>query len=380
MARAQGSSVELAYLTEVTPGVTPAGTPNAIRKNTDSFGGTNGNIESGEIRSDGESASDIQGNKNVGGDLVTELSADSHDELIKSVMYNDWTTTDTGATTLAAVATGNKFTRVAGSFITDGFVVGQWVLSSGFATNAVNNGWFKVIAVAALELDVVGATLIDESGDADEQIISKYMKGGGIATATYLSIFKRWIDIDKEIIFAGCLVGSMALTVAPEQAMDLTFTINGRSEAEPTAVGTAAVDVSTADPMTSFSGVILIDDVLNSNLTAFDFTLTNNLEDGFVIGNREKVDQFKGRRQSTGNVSFYFEDTVEYEASNAHTAKDLAFSSSEGTDYYGFTFPRSYWDLPTPPTDSEGAIIMSGPFRSKLDPVTSASIIISRSV
>jgi len=377
MSRAQGSSVELAYLVEVTPGVTPAGTPQAIRKNTDSFGGTNGNIESGEIRSDGESASDIQGNKNVGGDLVTELSAASHDEFLKSVMFDDWTETTTGASTLDAVASGNTFTRGSGSFVTDGFIVGQWVLSSGFTT-AANNGWFKVTAVVALTLTVVGSALVDESGGGDEVIAAKYMKGG--STGNYLSIFKRWTDIDQEIIFAGCLVNSMALSIAPEKAMDLTFTVNGRTEGVPTAVGTAAADVSTADPMTSFSGVILLDDVINTNMTSFDFTLTNNLSDGFVIGNREKVDQFKGRRQSTGNVGFFFEDLAEYTDSNNHTAKNLAFSSNEGSAYYGFTFPRSYYDLPTPPTDSEGALTMSGPFRAEYDATTGASIIISSSL
>lgn len=377
MSRAQGSSVEIAYLVEVTPGTTPAGTPLAIRKNTDSIGGTNGNIESGEIRSDGESASDIQGNKNVGGNIVTELSADSHDAFLNSVMYDDWTTTDTGAMSLDADSTLNNFERATGSFVSDGFVIGQWVLAAGF-TNAANNGWFKVTAVTALLLTVSGGTLVTETGSGDEQLSAKYMKGG--STPHALSIFKRWTDIDKEIIFAGCVADSMSLNIAPEKALDLTFVMNGQSEGAPTTVGTAATDVSTADPMTSFSGSLLIDDVENNNLTAFNFTLANNVSDGYVVGSRAKVDQFKGRRKTTGNVSFYFEDLTEYTASNNHTAKDLAISMNEGSDYYGFTFPRSYYDLPTPPTDGEGALTMSGPFRAKLDSVTGASIIISRSL
>lgn len=377
MSRAQGSSVELAYLVETTAGTTPAGTPNAIRKNSDSLSGTNGVVESGEIRSDGESASDIQGNKNIGGDIVSELSAGSHDVFLESAMFDSWTSTDTGLATLDASGTTNSYSRTVGSFVTDGFVVGQWVLVAGF-TNAANNGWFKVTAVSALTLNVSNGTLVTESGGGNEQISAKYMKGG--STGKYLSIFKRWLDINSEVIFAGCLVDSMAISMAPEKALDITFTVNGQNESDPTVVGTAAVDVSTADPMTSFSGSVLIDNVENSNLTSFDFTLTNNISDGFVVGNRFKVDQFKGRRQSSGNVAFYFEDLQEYADSNAHTAKDLGFSVSEGTDFYGFTFPRSYWDLPTPPTDGEGALSMSGPFRAKYDATAGASIIISRSL
>jgi hypothetical protein len=57
----------------------------------------------------------------------------------------------TGSTSLSAVAGG--YARAAGSFITDGFVVGGWVTASGFATPA-NNGVSQITSVTATTLTV----------------------------------------------------------------------------------------------------------------------------------------------------------------------------------------------------------------------------------
>lgn len=78
----------------------------------------------------------------------------------------------TGATTLSVVATTKKFTRAAGSFVTDGFVAGNKITSSGF-TNAGNNGTWIIASVAALEIVVVtGTGMVDETGGGDEQIVA----------------------------------------------------------------------------------------------------------------------------------------------------------------------------------------------------------------
>ena len=57
----------------------------------------------------------------------------------------------TGSTSLSATATG--YARSAGSFVTNGFVVGQTITASGF-TNAANNGRSLVTAVTATSLTV----------------------------------------------------------------------------------------------------------------------------------------------------------------------------------------------------------------------------------
>lgn len=64
--------------------------------------------------------------------------------------------------TISAVAAGNKFTRAAGSFVTDGWVAGMRGLSSAFGTVG-NNGLWTVSTVDATNLAITGLTLTNEA-------------------------------------------------------------------------------------------------------------------------------------------------------------------------------------------------------------------------
>jgi hypothetical protein len=64
----------------------------------------------------------------------------------------------TGSTTLTATTTA--YTRAAGSFITDGFLVGMEVVPAGFATNTPR----IVATVSALSMTVVGSLTAEASG------------------------------------------------------------------------------------------------------------------------------------------------------------------------------------------------------------------------
>lgn len=74
----------------------------------------------------------------------------------------------TGVVTISVVATAKTFTRSAGSFLTDGFRVGDLVTFTGLA-NGGNSGTFVATTVTALVITCAAATgLADETGDADE--------------------------------------------------------------------------------------------------------------------------------------------------------------------------------------------------------------------
>lgn len=78
----------------------------------------------------------------------------------------------TGAIQINVVATAGTFTRLAGSFITDGFVAGRSFASSVF-TEGGNNGTFVIDTVTALVITVIDNTgLVDETGGGDEIIAS----------------------------------------------------------------------------------------------------------------------------------------------------------------------------------------------------------------
>jgi len=72
------------------------------------------------------------------------------------------------AQTIAVSSVTKRFTRSAGSFVTDGFQVGDHVTFAG-CTNGANNSTFIVTAVSALYLECSGAVgLVTEAGTGDE--------------------------------------------------------------------------------------------------------------------------------------------------------------------------------------------------------------------
>jgi hypothetical protein len=74
----------------------------------------------------------------------------------------------TGVTALSVLDT-STFQRAAGSFITDGFQVGDTIETTGFTTGA-NNGEFVVKTVSANVMQTVTATLVVEGAGVDEEI------------------------------------------------------------------------------------------------------------------------------------------------------------------------------------------------------------------
>src|SRR5690606_20075298 len=114
-----------------------------------------------------------------------ELAYGDMDSFMEGALRSDWATAaSTPATSLAAVDADNTFTRAAGSFVTDGWTVGQSGISSGFAT-AANNGYFVVTAVAATTLTIEGLDLADEAAGGDEVLSNSGSLKNGTTMKSY---------------------------------------------------------------------------------------------------------------------------------------------------------------------------------------------------
>lgn len=78
--------------------------------------------------------------------------------------------TGSGALTINVTAATGLFTRTTGSYLTDGFMVGQTVVTSGF-TNGGNNATKVIRALTATVMTVTDTTgLVDETGNNDERV------------------------------------------------------------------------------------------------------------------------------------------------------------------------------------------------------------------
>ena len=110
---ADGSRHNLAYVEEVTRGVTPA-TPvfKAIRHTGTTLALSKNTLQSEEIRSDRQIADFRHGAYQVGGDVNIELSYESFDDLLEATLCGTWDTDAplAGTDQLKAAATRRSFT------------------------------------------------------------------------------------------------------------------------------------------------------------------------------------------------------------------------------------------------------------------------------
>lgn len=92
--------------------------------------------------------------------------------------------TNTGAINYTVTASTKTFTRASGSFVTDGFVVGNYI-----TTNGTNVGTYQISAVEALTMRVslVGAATIADETATSKTITSndEHTTGGGYTQGTH---------------------------------------------------------------------------------------------------------------------------------------------------------------------------------------------------
>jgi hypothetical protein len=110
-------------------------------------------------------------------------------EFVETVTRSDLS----GAGTIAFVDGGggnDQLTRVTGSWITDGFLVGDRVFTQN-AEDVANNGVFEVLAVSATALDVATATF---TANADDTTVIVAIDRRPVAFTTRIRIFGKTYD------------------------------------------------------------------------------------------------------------------------------------------------------------------------------------------
>ena len=229
---ADAGRVVLAAIDESTWGTTPSSALTKIAFATsENLGLNTSTTQSDAIRGDytrpGVVRTDVQG---TGGYNFELAYADgpmlSH---LPGCLRSAWgSAVTTGATTLDAVNSTNKYTRAAGSFVTDGFAVGHSVIVSGFAT-AANNGIGVITAVDATSMTVAGLDLADESGGGDELIKHSGFVSHGTTLKSH-TLERQFADLTNRFIaHAGMRVSEFSLSAQLGQIVKGSVAFMGKS-------------------------------------------------------------------------------------------------------------------------------------------------------
>lgn len=210
--------------------------------------------------------------------------------------------------------------RATGSFITDGVVVGQKIVTSGF-TNAANNGTFTVDTVTALQVTTIEQTLVTESS---------------AASATQF--------------------------VSPQIGVKLGAPSN--------------------TPLAAFDGTLFEGASSAACITAFSMDLQNNRTLQACVGSKFSADVFDGTAQLTGEITVLFEDAVQFNKFVDETESSIWIKMEEpGSpgNFISLVLNRVKYTGNTIDPPQEGPVPLTMPFRALPDLVTGSYITIQRS-
>ena len=371
------------FIEEVTWGTTPASALQELSITGESLGFVIDHMVSGEIRDDRQITDLVQTGAECNGGFNFELSYGTFDDLLEGALWSDWSTVvDVDSADITVAASGSTYTSAATeNFVTDGIVVGQKVMVSGFS-NSENNGMKTVTAVAALVL-TVAETLVDESPPANAIISGAYLRNG--TTEKSYSIERKHDDITEFFGFLGMVVNTLELTIAANAAVTGGFEFTGKSAALAQAtIGTGGPDAATTtEVMDALSNVGTIEEggvALSLMIQEISISVANNVRGIPAVGTLGAADIGVGKCDITGTLNVMFADDSLYDKYLANTATSLTFTITDAAgNSYVFTLPNIKFETDQPNAEGQDADVVENiTWRAMRDATTDCMIQIDR--
>jgi hypothetical protein len=380
MAIAAGVNKKVAYKKEALWGVAPGATgAKYLRRVESSLDLEKETYESGEIRPDGQVADFRHGVRSVKGSVKGELSVGTYSDFFAAALRKDFASAGTtGAIIVISVTgTGTELTRSAGSYLTDGFKLGDVVSATGF-TDSNNNDHYAMVAgltatvmtIAALD----GVVLTDEA-EGDSVTVAIVGKKTLAATSGHTDdsfAIEHWFsDIAQSELYLGEKVESIKVGLPPSGMATVDIGFMGKSRTNDTSEYFTTPTAAGSDPvLAGVNGFVYVDGSPVALITGMDFDITTNLTADPVVGSDEYPFIFRGRVMVSGNMSVYFQDATfrDYFDNETEVAIYAVFKggSAANTEFTSFIFPRIKAGGSSK-DDGEKGIIQSVPFKALLN-------------
>lgn len=290
-------------------------TAQKIRKVQSTLAPAAAQFQSQEYASHQQVADLRHGMKSCGGAISGELSNATYDDWFEAVMRGTWTTgATTGSSTIGADNPSTSITRAAGSFITDGFKIGDIVRATGYAGGgaANNNVNYRITALTALNMTVAGtpapATIAGAAGVTISVINKKLLMG---TTKRSFTIEQVYNDIDESEIFDSTRIIGAQVRCPPNGMATCSFNFLGLSMARILSAASPYFSAPVAETTTNLfagpNGVIRVNGADSVVATAWELNINGNFSNQPVIGSLLAPDIFPGVNVATGSFSAYFE-------------------------------------------------------------------------
>lgn len=354
MAIATGVAKQVRFKKESAWG-TAAGATGAqlLRRVTSDLSLAKETYQSNEIRTDYQISDFRHGVRSVEGTVAGELSPLTYDSFLAAALRKDFVAgATTGAlATLSVTTTGTKFTRSSGSFITDGFKVGDVIGATGFSTANNNTHYVLVTVVAALTMDIVpldGVVLTDEAagGTRTIAVVGKKTYTPETAHTDDSFTFEHYYsDVTQSEVFTGCKVNTLAIALPPSGMATINIGLMGKDITTATSeYFTTPTAATSSGVLASVNGIAYAIGSRQYSLTGLNINYTGNLSKEPVVGSNTVPDIFEGRVVVTGELTAFFENGTLRDAFINETEVALMFvfttNNNKNPDFISFVMPR----------------------------------------
>jgi hypothetical protein len=321
--------------------------------------------QSNEMRADRQIADFRHGVRSIEGSISGELSPGTYEKFMAAILRKAWTAgvsmNVAAKLSVAAAATSGAagtFTRddAAGSFITDGFKVGDVVRWTGWASPATGNNAhnFMITSLTATVMTVVGLDGVPPVTRVKGDEVTCAVQGKKVWTPTtghtedWFSIEHAYTDVDLSEVFWDCKVNSLDIKLPATGISTIDVGIMGLNATNYAAGSapyfTAVLAAATSGVLAAVNGALYVQGTKIALLTGMDFNIAGNLTSEAVVGSNVKPDIFDGKVVVTGNMTVYFQDATfrDYFQNETEVSINAAFTTSNdaNADFLAFSMPR----------------------------------------
>ena len=193
------------------------------------------------------------------------------------------------------------------------------------------------------------------------------------------TIERGFPDIGQYLLYRGCFVNKLSLSVKPNAMITGSFDVVGLSGA----VGAAPLNAHVAPapthmPYDSYTGELKEGGTPLAVVTGIDISLDNGIAAQYGVFQRSAKFVDWGKSTVTGTMTAFFEDASLIAKFLDETPTSLEFTIGSNVNGYTFLLPSIRYTGSEAPMQSDGPISISLPFAAKLDPVIGTNLRITR--
>lgn len=386
MALSSGVQKRVVISKETTWGTLPAtNTGTEFARTEATFNLERAQFQSALISSTAQTLDSRNGSDSISGTLNSELSAGTFKDIFAQLLRGAFAAGPTYTAATISAAAG-KFVRSVGSWLTDGYKIGDRVTVSGFTSPATaNNRNWTVIGVTATDLSVAEvngvSVVVKAAGDSvTVALTGKKLKiplTPASRTDDSFTVEEFYTTTNEAYLTTGVKFNSASVNIQPNAMTTVNFAAMGRTQEKKATAGayfTAPAAASTSGSFAGNAGFIVLDGVVSAVITAANFEINGNMEAGEVVGSRQAANIFLGRIGATGEVSVYYIDSTLYDKFKAETDVSLVlfFDAGNGQEMV-VTFPRCRIGGVNMDDKEVGGLIQTVPFTALLNDGTNTA-------